>query len=231
MTPVPHLLIYTTGANKLTVLPAGIGRLSSLRELNIANNRLQFLPSEIQDLTLSTLHLHPNPFFPFPLSDNEKPLRAVGPIKRPFVSSVPTLSELALRTLLRPTDSTLHVDHRLKPRTRLEEVMSVSDIDGLHLPEHVQRVIRASTGHERSRRDEPSSQSLAEDDMRMNVCPNRQHHHFHSLIRTRSVHFGMVKNEPSPTVFHTPVEERIEWVGRVAGVQIAESRAGWIPSK
>lgn len=54
--------------NCIQELPPNIGKLSKLRELNLAQNNLRFLPFEILDLFLDTarldrLLLHPNPFY------------------------------------------------------------------------------------------------------------------------------------------------------------------------
>jgi hypothetical protein len=55
--------------NDLVELPSTIGKLRHLCELNVANNRLRFLPYEILGLLsgphskLNSLQLHPNPFY------------------------------------------------------------------------------------------------------------------------------------------------------------------------
>lgn len=54
--------------NQLTVLPGSISKLKNLTELNVANNRLRWLPWELLQLLgpgkkLKKLHVRPNPLF------------------------------------------------------------------------------------------------------------------------------------------------------------------------
>jgi hypothetical protein len=58
--------IISTGGNNISYLPPEIRHLTNLRELNVSNNRLTYLPSEIVQMQLSQLYLHPNPFIPEP---------------------------------------------------------------------------------------------------------------------------------------------------------------------
>jgi hypothetical protein len=62
------LNVLSLRINAFEELPPGIGNLHNLRELNISQNRLRYLPFEILDLfsshsNLENLQLHPNPFF------------------------------------------------------------------------------------------------------------------------------------------------------------------------
>lgn len=84
--------------------------------LNIAHNKLRFVPAELMQMRkLTTLNLFPNPFIPEPPST--RPGRVVSETRRTG-SRVPALSEIALRTLLtRPITSGTDV-----PRTRLEQM-------------------------------------------------------------------------------------------------------------
>ncbi|KAF9054424.1 hypothetical protein BJ165DRAFT_1438642, partial [Panaeolus papilionaceus] len=66
-------------------------------ELNVATNRLEFVPSELLTMNLTNIHLHPNPFRPNP---NIALKRPTPETTRFGESRVPPLSELCLRRLL-----------------------------------------------------------------------------------------------------------------------------------
>ncbi|KAF8517919.1 hypothetical protein BU17DRAFT_49245 [Hysterangium stoloniferum] len=201
------LVVLSLRGNKLDSLPPAIGRLSSLRELNIANNHITYLPAEIQQLRLTSLHLHPNPFLRSPtyaaqsdVLESEKcrpSSRKLGTLERKC--TVPTLSELSLRHLLTPIRSSVSS----LTLSRLERSMDPSYIDALKLPLHIRRILRASTGHGREQRDEKGFPLELDPDMdiSMNVCPSPRHH---------------------SAVFSDPVEERLEWVSIVATVPLGE---------
>jgi hypothetical protein len=115
--------------------------------------------------------------------------------------------------------------------------MSLAEIDGLALPLHIKRVIRASTGHGRARATEEGECVDTELDMSRNVCPCPRHHGspISDTGVMKSVRFAMGDSNQrgffnhSAPVFRVPVEERMEWVGTVAGVQVAESPSAWVP--
>lgn len=74
-----RLTVLSLRANLLEELPPSISKLRKLKELNLSQNRLCYLPFEILELFLDTsrlqsLHLHPNPFyeprFTDPVHDN-----------------------------------------------------------------------------------------------------------------------------------------------------------------
>ncbi|KAF8524177.1 hypothetical protein JB92DRAFT_1463500 [Gautieria morchelliformis] len=233
------LVVLSLRQNKLTSLPPAICKLSGLRELNVANNRLSYLPAEIQALNLHSLHVSPNPFEapPSPSEGEQKQprlTRILGPLRRG--PSVPTLCELALRRLLSPG---MPSSHRTPGPTKscLEASMSLAEIDGLALPPHIKRVIRASTGHGRARVTEEGECVDSELDMSWNACPCPRHYSppISDTGVMKSVRFAIgtpnqkgLFNRSAP-VFRVPVEERIEWVGTVAGVQVAESQSAWVP--
>jgi hypothetical protein len=63
-----HLTYLSLRNNQITQLPPSIGELHNLRELNLSLNRLHYLPGELLHLlefpsALSSLHVHPNPFW------------------------------------------------------------------------------------------------------------------------------------------------------------------------
>ncbi|EGN95035.1 hypothetical protein SERLA73DRAFT_77050 [Serpula lacrymans var. lacrymans S7.3] len=62
-----NFMLGITGGNLLTSIPSDISHLSSLRELNISNNKLTYLPSELCEMpALDKLYLNPNPFLQEP---------------------------------------------------------------------------------------------------------------------------------------------------------------------
>ncbi|KAH7885829.1 hypothetical protein F5I97DRAFT_1160361 [Phlebopus sp. FC_14] len=63
--PSPSSAFYE-GGNQLTFIPPEICRLTNLRELNLSQNRLTYLPWEMRDMKLNKLMLYPNPFLPEP---------------------------------------------------------------------------------------------------------------------------------------------------------------------
>ena len=117
-----RILNTSAGSNKLDYLPPCIGNLTSLKELNVANNKLRYLPSEIVGLNLTSLLVHPNPFIPPPASRPtdiqglfaKRPVvvdtgRVLSPLVRHEWAAGPDgtmrvlpLSELAYRVLLAP---------------------------------------------------------------------------------------------------------------------------------
>ncbi|KAI8951785.1 hypothetical protein F4801DRAFT_262578 [Xylaria longipes] len=63
-----HLTYLSLRNNQISELPPSIGNLRNLRELNLSLNRLRYLPGELLNLlkfpsVLSSLHIHPNPFY------------------------------------------------------------------------------------------------------------------------------------------------------------------------
>lgn len=101
------------GNNRLNFIPAAIGNLVSLRELNLSGNQLSYLPHTLLDLKhLQHLRLHPNPLLTPPESYSPLPtppssqinnpaiLRAHQcPSRPPDTSLIPSLVEFASRAL------------------------------------------------------------------------------------------------------------------------------------
>ncbi|KAI0437572.1 hypothetical protein F4803DRAFT_144396 [Xylaria telfairii] len=63
-----HLTYLSLRSNQISELPPTIGNLQNLRELNLSLNRLRYLPGELLNLlkcpsVLTSLHIHPNPFY------------------------------------------------------------------------------------------------------------------------------------------------------------------------
>ena len=99
----------------MKTIPAAIGNLVSLRELNLSGNQLSYLPHTLLHLKhLQLLHLRPNPLLSPTLSESQEdlPTPPGSQINLPAVlrvhqcpsrpmdaSQVPSLSEFASRTL------------------------------------------------------------------------------------------------------------------------------------
>jgi hypothetical protein len=103
-----------TGQNALTEIPPAIGRLVNLRELNLANNKLRFLPSEMLQLrNLKVFSVEMN-LLPEPPNPRTK-ARQIAAIKHPLPKEI-TLVELCLRKLLSPLDTSVMQDSHSFPK-------------------------------------------------------------------------------------------------------------------
>ncbi|KAH7105984.1 hypothetical protein BKA62DRAFT_347272 [Auriculariales sp. MPI-PUGE-AT-0066] len=89
-----RITVLSLAKNRLERLPAAMGSLKTLRELNVAQNLLNTLPAELDQLRLTTLSIMPNPFLAMP-DDYES-----GPAFN--VRQDLSLREYALRVLLDP---------------------------------------------------------------------------------------------------------------------------------
>ncbi|KAJ3723281.1 hypothetical protein C8R42DRAFT_665798 [Lentinula raphanica] len=102
---------------QLDVSSPQISLLTSLKELNVASNKLKYLPSEMMDMCLSKLSVQPNPFIPLPPAEatlqraisrsrsrtqsksglsTTPPIKVISPVKT-IDQGVPSLVELCLR--------------------------------------------------------------------------------------------------------------------------------------
>jgi hypothetical protein len=99
-----------TGNNSLDYLPPEVAQLQALKDLDVVNNNLRFLPAEMTTMTLTNLNVHTNPWHPDP-SHTSAPRDATGTVDSAtrvhFL--VPPLRELVLRYLLTPAAN----EHRL----------------------------------------------------------------------------------------------------------------------
>ncbi|KZP01664.1 hypothetical protein CALVIDRAFT_594360 [Calocera viscosa TUFC12733] len=119
---IERLAVLSLRGNKLTSLPDCIGLLTNLRELNIAQNEITYLPASIFKLNLSVLALRPNPFLPPP---NDFPATKLSLL---MSHGCPSLKELCIRSLVSP-----------RPYARIRDVaLPIQDLapslsDSLHL--------------------------------------------------------------------------------------------------
>ncbi len=95
--PTAHLII---GSNKLTHVPPAIASLPRLEELNLSNNQITYLPSEITLSNLSTLLITSNPLLT-PTGPSKPERKIVGPLKTTR-TGVRSLREICLSYLLSP---------------------------------------------------------------------------------------------------------------------------------
>lgn len=222
------------GGNQLTELPPLISQLRNLRELNIANNLLEFLPFEIMSLQLTSLAVDPNPFKANPEADNlaaapasALSTRHLGEVTRKY--KIVPLTELALRVLLSPPEDVLAATAAL-PLSKCQERKTVLEalyelpLD-LDLSPPIRDVLRAcvpgSVASPLSPNATPRSAPLAQNaeysttrPQRLrkrpciSVCPSPKH-----LILAP----GEVYRKP---IFVTHAQERFTWEKEVAGQKV-----------
>lgn len=97
------LILLRVGNNSLDYLPPEIAQLQALKDLDVVNNNLRFLPAEMMTMTLTNLNVHTNPWYPDP-TNTTTPQNASetvdGATRVHF--RVPPLREVVLRYLLTP---------------------------------------------------------------------------------------------------------------------------------
>ncbi|EJD07444.1 uncharacterized protein FOMMEDRAFT_149973 [Fomitiporia mediterranea MF3/22] len=218
------LVVLSLRGNCLTEIPPLIGQLHNLRELNVANNNLRFLPSEILNLKLDKLAVDPNPFEENPYVESEPcKNRWFGPTERKF-TLVPLL-ELALRVLLAPSaelyglcDPTSIVSGTRRQETILEHCYDLP-IQSDHsispgLRETLSSCVPGSVASLQSSNAAPSnSPETRQTDLCtarrpcLSVCPS-------------SHHLDVQGENYCRPVFVTHAEERLSWEKRVAGCKV-----------
>ena len=190
------VLIFTPGYNNLIGLPSSIHHLTSLEELQIGGNRIQYLPSEILRLPLKKIGLHPNPW----LEPPPKTSRLLGPLQSNFV--IPPLTEICIRTLLsRPTSENLG---KQKPKTYLECSIEMP-ISRWCLPGKYSAILEASVPDGQPRSVEVGAERKeynAMQDACSSLCANQQ------------------KHVEESSCFSEPAEVRYEWVKRINEVDV-----------
>ncbi len=202
MASLAPVLIFAPGHNNLTGLPPSIHHLTSLEELQIGGNRIQYLPSEILRLPLKKIGLHPNPWLPC-LEPPPKTPRLLGPLQSNFV--IPPLTEICVRILLsRPTSENLG---KQKPKTYLERDVEMP-LSRWNLPPKYLAVLEASVsdGQPRSVCPDAVGGRRKEYNAMQDACS--------SLCANQQRHIGV------SSCFSEPAEERFEWVKRINEVDV-----------
>jgi hypothetical protein len=90
------------GNNSLEDLPPEIAQLQALKDLDVVNNNLRFLPAEMTTMTLTNLNVHTNPWYADPAHTTSLPQHAPDGATRVHFR-VPPLREVVLRYLLTPS--------------------------------------------------------------------------------------------------------------------------------
>src|ERR1700722_4147815 len=212
------LTVSSQGANQLTFLPPEIVRLTSLRELNVSSNKLQYLPSEMLSMRLTQLNLHPNPFsirpptLPRVHTETRQSDRSISPSIHPLPRVIP-LIELCFRVLLSRYMSE-EQEQRTKDNPGIPELKSTVlaaryplPLTGWRIPPPLEEVLDTcapgSIPISASSRCIDYHSRLADDHgiTGLGVCPSPQH--------------GAHKE-----VFVRHAEERYTWERIVAGVNV-----------
>jgi hypothetical protein len=124
----------SVGNNSLESLPPEIAQLSALKDLDVVNNNLRFLPAEMTNMTLTNLNVHTNPWHPDPAypATRDASKGVEGTTRVHFC--VPPLREVVLRYLLTP--SSTNQQRLLAPTTpRLQQLTTLEDRFQLPLQE------------------------------------------------------------------------------------------------
>src|SRR5260221_13289136 len=95
-------MLCGAGNNSLEFLPPEIALLQALKDLDVVNNNLRFLPAEMTTMTLTNLNVHTNPWYPDPAHTTPLPQDAPDGATRVHFR-VPPLREVVLRYLLTPS--------------------------------------------------------------------------------------------------------------------------------
>lgn len=189
----------------MTEIPPEIGQLKNLRYLNIAGNRIRWLPAEILQLKLEKLVLQPNHFIESPktstLGDPSGPVQGRLPQPIPFV-------ELMLRKLISPHpglggDISVLAFHYTDP-IRSGFCIPNHLLDALHACDRVS--IPQSSGRKPS----------------LKVSSDRSLFEKHSYMEVTGV--GRCNGNACNGVFLLPAEEKLVW--RPVAQLIAGSRNG-----
>ncbi|KAG9018002.1 hypothetical protein FRB90_012670 [Tulasnella sp. 427] len=227
-----HVVVQTNGeklgSNQLTRIPPAISHLVNLEELNLSNNRISYLPSEIIGMNLKKLLMNANHLLRPPKAPGAG--RVMSPLER-HREGVRSLLDIATSILLSPAlTSTTEVG--MKTKTKLEEIWELPLPPGYPSPELSRKLDAGLPRACRSRSTDGPTSALrssspspqpsgkqkgkswdAEDDAgtnpRYNACPSPHH--------------------LSSTMFVDHAEERFEWVKEAAEVVVSDLPGGVVP--
>lgn len=201
--------------NGLTYLPPEIRYLTNLHTLNVANNKLRYLPCEMLDMTLRNLNVHPNHFL-------EPTAALVQPTHR--LPRVIPLVEVCLRKLLSPTskhrDEPILVAHYELPLQECEpQDMDPPPLPGkkrisVALPPHLRKALDACLpGSVYDLGDDGTESSQCDDDKitGLGYCPCAM----------------KGKAREGYGVFIRHGEERFSWESRIANVEVGTVAVRW----
>ncbi|CAO1629322.1 unnamed protein product [Sympodiomycopsis kandeliae] len=237
-----NLRVLSLRSNKLKTLPSAIGTLVNLSELNIANNELEYLPAEIQNLSLEQFRWFPNPFV---LPDAKQKLEitetdpvvatCLGPLQTTSseLNSLSTLKELCIRTLLTPVnpeeeDKTTLLQEYENGTLREMDADNTMDTSTISLLESARRCLEGKWGNTTFTTCTPSSEldswckgvsGQSRDDeaqQHMDVSSTLDTQGDNSLLNP---YFNKCPLQ-TDRYYSVPVETRLQWTSRVAGVDV-----------
>ncbi|KAF8556435.1 hypothetical protein OG21DRAFT_1437021 [Imleria badia] len=224
---VKNLTVLSLRGNRLTFIPPDICRLTNLHELNISNNQLKFLPWQMRDMKIAKLMVNPNPFLPEPNNALSCPpleprrsmtrlhslrqevlSRPTKPVLSPVtltLARVPPLTELSLRLLLTPSETT-------PSHTVLADYYGLPLSDQWTIPPNVRHTLMDAVPGILRPRKRFSVDMITREDQRASgtsgtgtgtaTCPNPAH---------------------KGRVFVKHASERFSWERRIAGVDVGGS--------
>lgn len=100
------LIPSRAGNNSLDYLPPEIAQLQVLKDLDVVNNNLRFLPAEMTTMSLTNLNVHTNPWYPDPANaSGQRDAAEIVDSATRVHFSVPSLRELVLRSLVKPVEN------------------------------------------------------------------------------------------------------------------------------
>jgi hypothetical protein len=215
----PHSIL---GQNHLTFIPPEITSLRNLRDLNIAGNRLEYLPAEMLNMSLTQLQVFPNPFLEPPSAVTAATPRPVSSTKRYLPKIIP-LVEMAFRVLLSPLATSpeecvlekyydLPLDECPSDSTSRFNVTSGKWQFPFPIPLHLRAILSTCVPYSVDPEELPPMTPTSLDDPWFNVtgighCPSPRH-----SVRCRG-QFG-------PGVFVRHAEERYTWESVIAGIRV-----------
>ena len=217
----------------MTFIPPEIVCLRNLRDLNIAGNRIEYLPAEMLEMSLTQLQVFPNPFLEppsnggFPSTASRMNLwnkpHLVSNTKRYLPRIVP-LVEMALRVLLSPSSMSarqclleeyydLPLDECPSDPTSSFNIKSGKQQFPHPLPSHLRAILSTCVPHSVYSDESPPSSPLSVDDSWSKLT---------GIGHCRSPrHRGQFKLG----VFVRHAEERFTWERSIAGVGVG----GFVP--
>ncbi|KAG6824786.1 hypothetical protein H0H92_005826 [Tricholoma furcatifolium] len=223
-----NLTVLSLRNNNLTRIPPEIANLKGLKELSIGQNRIQYLPAEILQLTLNSLTVFPNPFHEPPPSSDPKYLGSSTISRRNLFSTiqdrrqvsktdqktgkVPALMELLARILLSPaegSDTVLEKFYELPlPEGEPQEHSSSNKIYFPDpLPPHFRKILDACLPGSVYLEEDPDSPTAetryTAESTGIGSCPSPLHQRF-----------------GTPRLFIQHAEERFTWEKTIAGVEV-----------
>ena len=229
-TTIPYIII-SSGDNDLTFIPPEVVYLRNLKELNIANNCLKFLPAEMLKMSLANLQVWPGNKFlkdPYDLSSTtsrteqkDRPRSLSDP--KYCLSKIIPLVEIAFRVLLSPSLSSTG-------ECLLEEYYNLPLDEGptnpafpfdnssgkrqfsYPIPSHLRSILSTCVQYSVDPEELPSADNPQSVVTGIGHCPSHKHHD----------HDGGRFNSG---VFVHHAEERYTWEPIIAGIRVG----GYVP--